>query len=136
VESLNHLPRSRIDDLHGTVSVRCGNSLAIGTECDTVNFSGIADDDRLDATKPHEIVPFPAAKVLWALIEEPERCRQIVHGQFALGQSDAVKVGVHSLAFESLLQVSLGLGLGAQSLFRRSLLVRDPKRAHPEPRNR
>ena len=61
-------------------------------KCHAVNLIGIFQNNRPDPAEPVEIIPLPAPKFFWTFVEKSESSTQIIQRQFAMGQSDAMKV--------------------------------------------
>ncbi len=116
-ERLDRFPRPAVPDLDGPVPERGGEELAVRAKRQAVDFGLVPEDQRLDPAEPHEVVPLPAAQVLRALPEELEGAAQVVHGQLAVGQGNAVEI-------EGILQSSLAW-VSAWRFCRRPLLARD-----------
>ena len=107
------LARLAVPDLDGPVPARGGESFAVRAERHAVDLRLVPEDQRLDPAEPHEVMPFPLAQVFRTLVEELQGAAQVVRGQLAVGQGDAVEVRVAPLA------LGLGQGLGLQRVCRR-----------------
>src|SRR5437762_194608 len=70
LDALDELPALAVPDLDVPVRAGGGEALAVQAERHARDLAGIFDHQRLDGAEPHEVVPFPGAQVLRALLED------------------------------------------------------------------
>src|SRR5262249_50651117 len=106
-----------VPEPHGPIQAGRGQHPTIWTEGHATDDSGVAGEDQgLLVHPPLQEVPFPAAQLGPALVEELFGAGRMVRRQLPFRQGDPLEVGGAPLAVEGLPLAAEGLALAVEGL--------------------